>query len=112
ITVPYSDDTGKRIRVFPLTQENDDYPPRINETYDECISYLKQEEELLRSRSSNAKAKDRKLTATEKEAFRRLKAGHRGVCSLRQLRYFDTGRSFASDSLHNLYHVTAADVMA
>jgi hypothetical protein len=30
--------------------------------------------------------------------------GHVGVCLLRKLRYFDVGKSFVSDSLHNVYH--------
>ena len=30
--------------------------------------------------------------------------GHVNVCVLRSLTYFDVGKSFLADSLHNIYH--------
>ncbi len=47
---------------------------------------------------------DQKKRATIKTEYRDQMRGHVGVCVLRGLTYFDVGKSFLSDSLHNIYH--------
>lgn len=37
--------------------------------------------------------------------------GFLGECSLRELRYFDVGRSFVFDTLHNLYRGTFVSIL-
>lgn len=48
---------------------------------------------------------------TTKKARRDFMCGFLGECSLRELRYFDVGRSFAFDTLHNLYRGTFVSIL-
>lgn len=87
ITVAINEKSSKKIRVFPLIDENRPQPRlRTNETYDQfVIDGLDQP------------------VANRFELRDRMK-GHVGICILRDLVYFDVGKSFLSDSLHNVYH--------
>jgi len=46
----------------------------------------------------------------EKNARRDYMCGYMGECNLRELRYFDVGRCFAFDTLHNLYRGTFVSI--
>jgi hypothetical protein len=76
-----------KIRVFPLVPKHQQQPRlRTNETYDFFMNIYKKQHFV----------KDTELRD-------RLR-GHINPCVLRDLTYFDVGRSFLSDSLHNIYH--------
>ncbi|CAF3359206.1 unnamed protein product, partial [Rotaria sp. Silwood2] len=88
ITVPTKPESKKKIRVFSI-RKNDDQPKlRNNFTYDVKMAIP----ESFRPKKKNAR--------------RDYMCGYMGECHLRDLRYFDVGRSFAFDTLHNLYRGT------
>lgn len=87
-TVPSSQHSTNHIRVFPIDR-NTTITPRNNELYDSIIDSIPDEGKSIRSK------KDDELK------------GYRGPCVLRELKYFDVGISFLSDSLHNCYHGAA-----
>ncbi|CAF4868677.1 unnamed protein product [Rotaria sp. Silwood1] len=88
ITVPTKPESTKKVRVFPI-RKNDDHPKlRNNFTYDVKMAIP----ESFRPKKKNA--------------LRDYMYGYMGECHLRDLRYFDVGRSFAFDTLHNLYRGT------
>lgn len=73
------------MRVFPLLP-NDQPQPRLrtNAMYDEFINI------------------DHQQRAKRKNGLRDQMRGQVARCMLRDLTYFDVGRCFASDSLHNV----------
>lgn len=78
ITVPTQDGSTHRIRVFPLSITSiSTVVRRSNENYDKVMK--------LKNPSDDKRK------------------GYLGECALRSLTYFDVGRSFLTDSLHNLY---------
>lgn len=85
--MPVKTNSKKKIRVFPLTLTNQQ-PPRLrtNETYDAFIS-----------------AYQNQYSKNDSE-IRNKFHGHIRPCILRDLKYFDVGTGFVSDSLHNVYH--------
>ncbi|CAF1976426.1 unnamed protein product [Rotaria magnacalcarata] len=88
ITVPINNDSSKKIRVFPL-RRNENHPKlRSNFTYDVKMAIPEH------------------YRPKEKYTRRDFMHGYLGECSLRELRYFDVGRGFAFDTLHNLYRGT------
>lgn len=88
VTTLTSSDRPTKIRVFPLRR--DEQPPKLrsNFTYDIKMAIPE------------------KFRPKEKIARRNFMHGYLGECALRELRYFDVGRSFAFDTLHNLYRGT------
>ena len=87
VTVKTNPNSKKKIRVFPLVPTNQEQPClRTNETYDAFMDVYQNQHSV----NSN-ELRDR---------FR----GHISPCILRNLKYFDVGTSFLSDSLHNIYH--------
>jgi hypothetical protein len=87
VTVAITSKSKKKIRVFPLVPERHQQPRlRTNQTYDVFMNIYK---------------KERLMNHTE---LRDRLRGHISPCVLRDLTYFDVGTSFASDSLHNIYH--------
>lgn len=77
----------KRMRVFPLVPAHKRQPRlRTNETYDGFMKIYK------------------KQRFTNINELRDRLRGHIGPCLLRDLKCFDVGTSFLSDSLHNVYH--------
>lgn len=87
ITVSIHEKSQKKIRVFPLLPVDQIQPRlRTNETYDELMKI------------------DPKKRVTTKTELRDQMRGQIDVCILRDLTYFDVGKSFLSDSLHNIYH--------
>ncbi|CAF4253861.1 unnamed protein product, partial [Adineta steineri] len=85
ITVPVKLDSKKRIRVFSL-RKNDIQPKlRIDFTYDIKMAIAEE------------------FRPKEKKTRRDYMCGYMGECRLRDLLYFDVGRSFVFDTLHNLY---------
>lgn len=87
-TVPTNRHATNYIRVFPIDQHTP-ITPRNNELYDSIINMFQDEDKF------SLKKKDDELK------------GYRGECILRELKYFDVGMSFLSDSLHNCYHGSA-----
>lgn len=76
--MPSRDGSVHHLRVFPLaTRPQEEAELRSNENYDKVMK-LKNPTEDQRK-------------------------GYLGECALRLLKYFDVGRSFLTDSLHNLY---------
>lgn len=87
-TVPTSRHSKKYIRVFPMDRHTP-MTPRNNELYDAIVNAIPDEDESVYIKKA--------------DEFK----GHRGKCALRELKYFDVGMSFLSDSLHNCYHGAA-----
>ena len=72
------DDKNHYIRVFPISNDPTGQPEfRSNENYDRVMEIMNPSDEQRK--------------------------GYMGSCSMRSLKYFDVGRSFLADSLHNLY---------
>lgn len=87
ITVLTQQKSKKKIRVFPLISTDQSQPRlRSNQTYDELI---------------NANLNGHRRSKIDDRNQRR---GQIFTCTLRQLTYFDVGRCFLTDSLHNIYH--------
>jgi hypothetical protein len=87
VTVCVRENSNKKIRVFPLLPRNMPQPRlRTNETYDACMGIALSER------------------ATNKLELRDQMRGQISECVFRDLTYFDVGKSFVSDSLHNIYH--------
>ena len=93
ITVPIKENSLKRIRVFPIRQGDSHPKLRSNFTYDVKTAIPE------------------KYRPTRKNARRDFMCGYLGECRLRQLRYFDVGRCFAFDTLHNLYRGTFVSIV-
>ena len=88
---------GGHVRSFATTEaELDDIPMRSNERYDILFDIFQLQQQLKelwpRDRHSKAPPVDK-----------RNEKGLMGNCLLRELKYFDVGRSFLADSLHNVY---------
>lgn len=76
--MPSQDGSTHHIRVFPLTKTSiSSVARRSNQNYDNAM-------------------KLKNVTDDRRK-------GYLGHCALRSLTYFDVGRSFLTDSLHNLY---------
>jgi hypothetical protein len=92
------------INCFPIDNSLNQPHLRSNDRYDYLLA-VKQanEEEVERitcrplNRAAKRKLKKRLIKNQESEH------GILGPCVLRQLKYFDVGFSFLSDSLHNIY---------
>lgn len=88
ITVSIKPLSKSKIRVFPI-RKNDHQPKlRTNFTYDVKMAIPE------------------KFRPKGKNEYRDFMNGYLGECSLRELRYFDVGRCFVFDTLHNLYRGT------
>ena len=88
---------GGHVRSFATTEaELDDIPMRSNERYDILIDIFQLQQQLqeLWPRDRHSK---------EPPVDKRNEKGLMGNCLLRELRYFDVGRSFLADTLHNVY---------
>ena len=104
-SVRSSDDSHHRINCFPIDISTIQPHGRSNERYDHLLA-LKQrnDDELDRIRSGpldRTSKRDLKKKCLENKE---MEHGIAGECVLRQLKYFDVGFSFVSDSLHNIYH--------
>jgi len=92
-------ETDKRghVRSFSASQYDiENTPTRCNERYDMLINVFELQQQL---RSIWPKKKRLMIElANEKN-----EKGIMGICSLRELAHFDVGRSFMTDSLHNIY---------
>lgn len=88
---------GGNVRSFSMSQDDiDNTPARSNERYDILINMFQ-----LQQQFRNLWPKKKQLMndlANEKN-----EKGVAGVCILRELAFFDVGRSFMADSLHNIY---------
>ena len=87
-TVPVKVNSTNKIRVFPIDQYTLS-SIRNNNLYDSIMKYM-----------------DDMGIDYDDEHNDNFK-GYRGKCTLRELKYFDVGTSFLSDSLHNCYHGVA-----
>ena len=90
-------ENGGHVRSF--AQSHQDFNlihERSNDRYDALIDLL-QLHRHLRSFLPNSKQKKSGINDKKNER------GIVGECLLRQLAYFDVGRSFMVDSLHNIY---------
>lgn len=92
ITVPVNPDSLNKIRVFPIRKEDEEAKIRTNFTYD-----------LKMAIPENFRPK-------EKKKRRNFMLGYMGECYLRDLHYFDVGKSFLFDTLHNMYRGTLVSV--
>lgn len=91
-------DTQGRCNTFVIG-ENDVLQRRSNERHDELVMVLeKNAAELSDFINKGSRGKEK----LEKQ-HRLAEKGIRGPCVLRPLTYFDVGKSFLSDSLHNVY---------
>ena len=87
VTVYVREKSKKKIRVFPLLPRTMPQPRlRTNEIYDAFMAIAPSER------------------ATNKLELRDQMRGQISECVFRDLTYFDVGKSFLSDSLHNIYH--------
>lgn len=85
------------VRSFSIDDhELDDLVTRSNERYDILIDIIHLQKDLrdLWPRQRQSK---------EPPVDKRNEKGLMGICLLRELTYFDVGRSFMADSLHNIY---------
>ena len=100
-----SDDSHQRIHCFPIEITTSQSHERSNERYDHLPS-LKQrnDDELDGIRSSPLDRTSRRTLKEKCLENKETEHGIAGACVLRQLKYFDVGFSFASDSLHDIYH--------
>ena len=90
-------DGGGHVRSFSITPN--DLPEisiRSNERYDVLIDVFQLQKQL---KDLWPKAKKSRKLPVDKDNEK----GVVGVCILRELSYFDVGRSFMADSLHNVY---------
>lgn len=88
---------GGTVKSFSTTQDDiNNTPARSNERYDILINLFELQKQL------------RSLWPRKRQLMTELadplnEKGIMGVCIFRELAYFDVGRSFMSDSLHNVY---------
>ena len=88
---------GGHVRSFAATDADlDDTLVRSNERYDVLIDILELQQQL-----KDLWPRDRH--STEPPVDKRNEKGLMGKCVFRDLKYFDVGRSFLADSLHNVY---------
>lgn len=104
-SVPITSKSRHRINCFPIENINSLPPERSNDRYDYLIALKKaNDDEVVRIRSVQldplARRRLKKKLISNKDSER----GISGACVLRDLKYFDVGFSFVSDSLHNIYH--------
>ncbi|CAF1318736.1 unnamed protein product, partial [Didymodactylos carnosus] len=82
------------VRIYPLPPANKPQPAvRTNTTYDKCMLAIEEQDQ----RKNHIRSKK------QQEAERNQREGWLGPCHFRNLKYFDVGMSFLSDSLHNVY---------
>ena len=90
-------DKGGHVRSFSVNQYDiENIPTRCNERYDVLINVFELQQQL---RSIWPKKKRLMIELANEENEK----GIMGVCPLRELAHFDVGRSFMTDSLHNIY---------
>lgn len=88
---------GGHVRSFAATDADlGDILMRSNERYDILIEILELQQQL-----KDLWPRDRR--STEPPVDKRNEKGLIGNCVFRELKYFDVGRSFLADSLHNVY---------
>lgn len=91
-------DTQGRCNTFAIG-ETDVYKRRSNERHDELVLVLEKNgielADFIRKGSRGREKLEKQHRLAEK--------GIRGPCVLRPLTYFDVGKSFLIDSLHNVY---------
>ena len=88
---------GGYVRSFAISDDDiDNISTRSNARYDELYQ-LVQLHKQLRDLWPNKKKLQDEFIDPQREK------GIAGVCLFRELTYFDAGRSFMSDSLHNVY---------
>ena len=88
ITVPTRENSDHHvhIRVFPIFRNDRNKPKcRSNENYDKVM--------VLKNPNWNKRK------------------GYLGKCALRSLKHFDVGKSFLSDTLHNIYGGTMVSIL-
>ena len=85
------------VRSFSVDDhELDDLVTRSNERYDILIDIIHLQKDLKNLWPRQRQSK-------EPPVDKRNEKGLMGICLLRELTYFDVGRSFMADSLHNVY---------
>lgn len=88
---------GGHVRSFSIkNHELNDLITRSNERYDTLIDIIEIQKDL-------ANIWPRQRLSKKPPIDKRNEKGLMGICVLRGLRYFDVGRSFMADSLHNIY---------
>ena len=92
-----STNKGGHVRSFSLdSQELSAVICRSNERYDVLIDIFELQKQLKNLWPRGLHSKDPPIDKQNEK-------GIMGVCLLRELIYFDVGRSFMTDSLHNVY---------
>lgn len=85
------------VRSFSTSVDDlDDIDKRSNERYDQLIDVIQAHKQLNYHLARNKQLKDSSIV-------KQYGKGIAGVCIFRELTYFDVGRSFMADSLHNIY---------
>jgi hypothetical protein len=86
------------VRSFSISDQAElsDIVIRSNQRYDILIDIYQLQKELVDHWPRHRHSK-------EPPTDKRNEKGLMGVCVLRELAYFDVGRSFLADSLHNVY---------
>ena len=88
---------GGHDRSFSIEDHQlNDLVVRSNEHYDILIDIFQIQEDLRNLWPRHRQSK-------EPPVDKRNEKGVMGICLLRELTYFDVGRSFMADSLHNVY---------
>ena len=104
-SVRSSRNSDHSINCFPIEDSQNQPHLRSNDRYDYLISIKESNEKQIEK--FNGRLLDRKAKRRLKQKLVKNKESERGIlgpCILRQLKYFDVGFSFVSDSLHNIYH--------
>ena len=88
---------GRNVRSFSINFDDlDDINKRSNERYDQLIDVIQVRRQLNNQLTRKKQLKD--LTIEKPHGQEIM-----GVCLLRELTYFDVGRFFMADSLHNIF---------
>ena len=88
---------GGHVRSFSVDKDNlNDIATRSNKRHDQLIVSVQLDQQLKDVSPNKAQKRN---ASVDRQSSR----GIMGVCLFRELTYFDIGRSFMADSLHNIH---------